>query len=317
MIKVSLCFVLLYFLFAVNVLARDDELKPEQWLANMRHAVKVLNYHGTVAFLRNGRLDTMKYFHTTVEELEQERLLSINSPMREVIRDAGKISCVFKDTKKVVVNHRPVSQSFIIDLPVDFSELNNVYQYAVHDQESVAMHLTRIISIDAKDKYRYGRKVWIDEKNFLPLKVEVYDLSGKTIEQVVFSDLQIDSNLASVNADKKIENAKVENIYQTESLPVDSADFVLENIPPAFNTVFFTRMKIDKLDQSVDHLLLSDGFSSISVYRELKADDVQLGLQTLGSVNSFTRIIENFQITAMGEVPAKAVRFIAQGIKFR
>jgi sigma-E factor negative regulatory protein RseB len=64
-------------------------------------------------------------------------------------------------------------------------------------------------------------------------------------------------------------------------------------------------------------LLLSDGFSSISVYREAKAGDIQLGLQTLGSVNSFSRVIDNFQITVLGEVPAQTVQFIAQGVKFR
>jgi len=37
----------------------------------------------------------------------------------------------------------------------------------------------------------------------------------------------------------------------------------------------------------------------------------------LGSVNSYTHIIDDFQITAMGEVPSAAVQFIAQGIKLR
>jgi hypothetical protein len=50
-------------------------------------------------------------------------------------------------------------------------------------------------------------------------------------------------------------------------------------------------MEIDNSDQTVDHLLLSDGFSSVSVYREALSEGVQMGVQDFGSVNSFTRAI--------------------------
>jgi sigma-E factor negative regulatory protein RseB len=178
------------------------------------------------------------------------------------------------------------------------------------------MHSSRVISIEAKDNYRYGRKIWIDKQHNLPLKVEVSDLSGNTLEQVIFTDLQIGHKLFNGDVENKLKNLDIKHIHQLESLPLEKADFVLKNLPSGFHIVFFTRMKMDKSDQFVDHLLLSDGFSSISVYREAKAVDSREGLQTLGTVNSFTHIVKNNQITAMGEVPAKTVQFIAQGVKF-
>jgi sigma-E factor negative regulatory protein RseB len=304
-------------LFTASVFADEVELNAQQWLEKMSLSMKTLNYQGTVAFFKNGRLDTMKYFHTTDNGQEQERMLSLNSPMREVIREAGTVSCVFKDSQKIVVNHRPVSQSFIVDLPVEFSASSINYHFSLEDDESVAMLPTRVISIRAKDKYRYDRNIWIDKQSSLPLKMEVYDLSGGTLEQVVFTDLKVEKMLEFVNTTIKLENTKIEHIHQLESSSFDEADFVLENIPSGFKTVFFIRMKMDGSAQSVDHLLLSDGFSSISVYRETKADDIQQGLQTLGSVNSFSLVIDDFQITALGEVPAQTVQFIAQGVKLR
>lgn len=306
-----------FLLSTACVSADESELNAQQWLEKMSQAMKSLNYQGTVAFFKNGRLDTMKYFHVSDNGLEQERLLSLNSPMREVIREAGKISCVFKDTKKTVVNHRPVSRSFIVDLPIDFSASSTDYHFSIGGEESVAMLPVRVISIKAKDKYRYGRNIWIDKQYFLPLKMEIYDLSGETLEQVVFTDLKVGDKPVFVRTDNKMENAKAKHIHQLESVSFDKADFILENIPSGFQTVFFIRMNMDNSTQKVDHLLLSDGFSSISVYREAKSDDVQPGLQTLGTVNSFTHLIGDFQITAMGEVPAKTVRFIAQGTRFR
>ncbi len=310
----SVLFVL--FLFSSNVYTAEPEIKALQWLEKMSQAIKKLNYQGTVIFLKNGRLDTMKYMHASKEGIEQEKLISLNSPLREIIREAGKVSCFFKKSRQVVINHRPVSTSFIVDLPDDLSTLNSVYQFTVNGEESVAMLPSQIISIEAKDKYRYGRKIWIDKQHFLPLKIEINDLSGTPIEQIMFTNLQVDGKLLLGNSENTFENIKIKHIHQLESLPVNKADFVLQNLPSGFKIVFFTQMKMDKSNQTVDHLLLSDGFSSISVYREEKAGDSQEGLQTLGTVNSYTHIIENNQITAMGEVPAITVQFIAQGVKF-
>ena len=70
-------------------------------------------------------------------------------------------------------------------------------------------------------------------------------------------------------------------------------------------------------EQPVDHLLLSDGFTSVSIYMENKSAAMQSGLQSVGAVNSYSRTINNYQLTVMGEVPAETVKFIAEGIKLR
>ncbi|KAF3978394.1 MAG: outer membrane lipoprotein-sorting protein [Methylococcales symbiont of Iophon sp. n. MRB-2018] len=279
--------------------------------------MKTLNYQGTVAFFKNGRLDTMKHTHVADQKIEQERLLSLNSPMREVIRDAGTISCIFNKSKKVIVNHRPVSRSFIVDLPIDFSALNTIYRYSLGEEEFVAMRSSQTVFIKPVDQYRYPRKIWIDREYFLPLKVEVYNLAGETLEQVVYTDIQVVDTLKFVKVEKNLDDTNITHIHLQETDALEKMDFILDEQAIGFHLVFFTRMDTGISDKKVDHLLLSDGFSSVSVYREVKSDDTQLGVQTLGTVNSFTRIAEDYQITAMGDVPVKAVEEIAQGIAFQ
>lgn len=308
--------IFIFFLTSSYVWAEQSPLSAQQWLENMSQAMKALKYHGTVNFAKNNRFDTMKYFHSIDEGHEQEKLLSLNSPMREVIREAGIVRCVFKDTNKIVINDRPVSQSFIVDLPSDFSDSSAVYHFSLGGEESIAMQPTQVISIEAKDKFRYRRKIWIDKQYFLPLKVQVYDLNGKTLEHVAFTDIQVEQ--VNESADTVTQRVKTPTRdFKKKPSSDDEADFILKYIPPGFKIVFFLPMNKDDSTQAVDHLLLSDGFSSISIYREKKADDAKNGLQTLGSVNSFTHIIANDQLTAMGEVPAKTVQFIAQGVQFR
>lgn len=302
-------------LFIHGTIASAEGMSGVEWLQKMNQSMKERNYQGTVAFMKNGHLDTMRYIHAAKNGREQERLLSLNSPMREVIRDDGKISCTFTDTHKRVINHRPVSQSFIIDMPRQVSSLTDVYQIVVNGEEEVAMRPAAVVEIRPLDGYRYSRKIWVDLQLMLPLKVEAYDVDGTVLEQVLFTDIRVDQDIAFVKA-KDDPSLNVQHIHQIQSEPFENVPFSLDNIPAGFKKIFFTRLSMHKATQPVDHLLLSDGFSSISIYLERAADDIESGLHTVGSVNSFTRSIDDYQVTVLGEVPAKTVRFIAQGFRF-
>ncbi len=307
----------LILLFCIGTgLVRAESAEGTEWLEKMSHAMKNLNYQGTVAFMKNGQLDTMKYIHAAKDGVEQERLLSLNSPMREVIRDSGTVSCTFKDTQKRVVNHRPVSQSFILDLPSDIGALSQLYQIGIDGEASVAMRPAHVIEIAPRDAFRYRRKIWVDQERALPLKVEVYDLNGVVLEQVVFTDISVMQPIPFARAETQDGEMEIQHIHRVQSEPFEKASFALNFVPAGFRKVFFTRMSMHKSDRPIDHLLLSDGFSSISVYLDDKNEDMESGLHTVGSVNSFTRTIDNAMVTVMGEVPAKTVELIARGVRF-
>ncbi len=288
-----------------------------EWLGKMNQAMKTLNFGGTVIFMKNGQLDTMKYQHSVENGLEQERLASLNSPMREVIRKSSEVTCVFKETKQKVVNHHPLDSSFIINLPQNTAVLQQNYQLTLLGQESIAMLPTQIIGIDPKDALRYPRKIWIDTQHFLPLKVEVYNLDGSVLEQVVFTDLSTDA-ITEAKASALDENKfHVKHIHATQAEPFANATFTLKNWPAGFEPVFFIRNSIQQSEKAVDHLLISDGFSTVSVYLEAKESDGLKGLHSLGSVNSVSKVLGNAQFTVLGEVPAKTVEIIADGITLR
>ena len=309
---------LLLILLSVNTALADEKaLNAFQWLSKMQQTMKSMNYQGTVAFLRNNKLDTMRYFHAVNEGIEQERLLSLNSPMREVLRTAGNVHCVFKDSNKAVIDHRPVSRSFIVDLPEDLTKKNHVYDFVLAGEQEVAMLPAQVIDIKPKDEFRYARKIWIGQQNFLPLKIEAYDFTGNTIEQVMFTDLEIKKNLSFAEIDMNADDLTVKHIHQSNLKTVAKADFKLENIPEAFKEVFFVKMQMHGSEKSVEHLLLSDGFSSVSVYQEYQDKSISAGIQSAGTVNSLVKMVGGFQFVVMGDVPVKTIQFIADGIKLK
>jgi sigma-E factor negative regulatory protein RseB len=320
----------LVLLFSIKTVSAEElGLNASQSLLKMTHAMEALNYQGTVAFLRNGKLETMKYFHAAEKGIEQERLVSLNSPLREIVRDSDRVSCLFKATQQIVIDHRPVGRSFLVDIPKNLDEVSGVYNFEIVGEEEVAMLPTYMIAIQPKDNFRYVRKIWMEKQHFLPLKVMLYDLSGATLEQFVFTDLQVKDTLPFVDVkfsdtanrlgrksppDPKV---PITHVAQLQSQASDEPDFVLTELPPGFRKIFFTRRPMHNSNQPVDHLMLSDGFSSVSIYMENKNPDMQAGLQSVGAVNSFSRIIDDSQLTVMGEVPATTVKFIAEGIKLK
>jgi len=291
----------------------EENITAQQALLNTVKAMAGLNYQGTVAFLRNGKLETMKYFHAVNKGQEQERLVSLNSPAREIVRDADQVTCVFKSTQQAVVDHRPFERSFLVDLPKNLDDLTAGYQVTLKGEEDVALQTAYVISLQPKDPFRYSRKIWVDKQQFLPLKLEVNDSSGATLEQFVFTELQVKPSLPFVD----VKAASSKHIHQVQTQSSQQASFVLGELPPGFKEIFFARMPMANSDFPVDHLLLSDGIAAVSVYMENRNSQLQPGFQSAGAINSFSRVIENSDLTVMGEVPAKTVEMIAQGIKLR
>ena len=315
-------------LVAGAVSAGEIPLTAKEILLKMAKAIAVSDYQGTVVFLKNGKLEAMKYSHTIEKEGEKERLVSLNSPQREIIRTADEIRCFYKLTRQVIIDHRPYEHSFIVDVPKNLDDLDTSYQFEVVGEEDVAMMPSYVVAIQPKDDFRYIRKIWVTKSQFLPLKAVVYDLTGIVLEQVVFTEVQINNSpVATKSNPNEPDNGNVKQAAAETigvSSPSNQATFETTGMPQGFKQIFFSRKPLGNSEQPVDHLLLSDGFASVSVYLETKKPgasppDSRLpeGMHSVGAVNSMSRNLADSQLTVLGEVPATTVKFIAEGVKLR
>lgn len=284
-----------------------------QWLVKASQAMKTLGYHGTVAFLKNGQLETMKYQHGFDDGVEFERLTSLNSPLREVIHKANEIHCHFKETSKTVDSRHPMIGSMIVSLPSAPERLDAQYLLTVTERETVAMRPAQVIAVLPKDDQRYARKIWIDIETSLPLKSETYGPQGNILQEVLFTDLALDAGDANIAP----KSTFVHPQQADEAAAFEKSAFQIQNWPAGFEILFFVPNTLQKPQTAVDRLVLSDGFASVSVYFENKTTESSEGLRSFGAVNSFSRIIGDYQITALGEVPAKTVEIIVNGVELR
>lgn len=298
--------------------SESEPVSGNQWLALMSQAMHKLNYQGTVVYLRDNRVETMKLYHVVGNGFEQERLVSLNDPMIEVIRDADKVTCYFPDTRTIVVDYKPTQRSFLLSLPDDLSGENKLYRVTPRDKARVTKRVTQIISIDPIDNLRYGRRIWIDIESKLPLKHQVFDEQGNIVEQMMFTSFSIEDAipLKLLSAETNIDEFSWQ-VRNKESIPVQHQKWLFRLIPDGFKQILYTRRKMPASKQPVEHILLSDGFASVSVYiDQIESAGFEPRQKALGVVNSYSLQYENHQITVMGEVPAVTVKMIGDGIYF-
>ncbi len=305
-----------------TVSAAESSLTAKQILQKMARAMAVSNYQGTVVFLKNDKLEAMKYSHTAEKDKEQERLVSLNSPQREIVRNSDEIRCFYKLSREVIVDHRPYEHSFIVDVPKNLDELDASYQFEVVGEEDIAMLPSYVVVIQPKDDLRYVRKIWITKAQFLPVKAVVYDLSGDVLEQVVFTEIDV-SKQPQDKLMAGTDSAPQQDSTELSPDMINQLSFELKALPQGFKKVFFTRKPLHPSGQPVDHLLLSDGFALVSVYLESKKADTPVeskipeGLHKVGAVNSLSRTLTDHQLTVLGEVPVATIKFIAEGVTLK
>lgn len=316
-VRVRLFLLLLMLLDASPVMGESSEAASLKWLTDMQQAVSGLNYKGVVAYVKDQQVESFQLFHSSKSGAEQERLVSTNSPRREVVRNAEKVSCYVPDKKKVFVEVKPQGSSLLVDLPADLAKLARYYRVEMQGQEYVASRLSQVIGIEPRDDYRYARLIWVDSESKLPLKVEMLDEDGLAVEQMIFTSVSIEDSIPNVDLEPSVQ---AENfVWQTnhrELLPLDSLQWTLQFVPDGFQIVSYTRLKRPAADQSIEHILLSDGFSSISIYIEAYQDGKSKEHPSkVGAINAHSEKVGDFFVTVMGEVPAKAVHLIARGLR--
>lgn len=292
-----------------------------QWLDGMSNALQSLNYDGTFVYLHDGKLEAMRIVHQASEQGEQERLVSLTGSPREVLRDDKVVTCIMADSKSVMVGKsRP--RSPFPTVPEDLDSLSRYYQLQDVGEDRIAGHMTRVVTINPKDHFRYGYRFWIDAVNYMLLKSDLTGVDGEAIEQVMFTDLNVSERLSTLALQPTLTGEG----YSWTRQGADGRDsvaspgtpgWIVASLPAGFELTDFQRKRMRKGGASVEHLVFSDGLATLSVYVEkLMSDDKSfLGLSTMGALNAFGAVVDGHQVTVVGEVPSATVQMVARSVQ--
>ncbi len=293
------------------------------WLDRMIRSMQSLNYEGTFVFMHGDRVDTMQILHERSDKGVSERLTSLTGEARELIRSEGVLTCVWPHKDAVTVERMPAHNVFPSTIPTNTAALDEYYRFEFAGRERIAGMTCRTIIVKPVDKLRYGHQLCIADNSGLLLRSVLFSGDGAPIEEVMFTSIRLHENIPDERfAPTMIKKDHIwhgAGIMQRSIKTSPDPNWRIEHVPPGFKITGSIRRIMATSSQPVQHMILTDGLASVSVFiaKPQKRDSLFKGAVRSGALNAFARSLNKFQITVVGEVPAATVKMIGKSIVYQ
>jgi hypothetical protein len=183
------------------------------WLHRAASAAQRLNYVGTILYQHGTRIETSRIVHYVDPTGEYEKLVNLDGPPREVIRNNEQVTCYLPDSKLVRIENRASRSVFPSLLPNQIATLAQNYIMRQAEPARVAGHDAQAFVLEPRDGMRYGHVFWTDAATGLLLKTRMFDENNRVVEMSAFLEVQI--------------NARVDRSMVQPSYPAQPADWLV------------------------------------------------------------------------------------------
>ncbi len=312
---------------AVPGLAWAGADDPAVWVDRMNQVLANRNYDGVFVHQLGEHRETLRIIHRVQDGHLTERLVSTDGSGREFVRDGNELVGYFPDRRIVVVEKRTRSLGFIGGLPGFDPGAQANYDVRDVEHSRVLGRATRVITVTPRDNYRYGYRLWIDEKTAMPVKTQLASASGEIIEQITFASLSMPSRIEEELLKPEVETEGFRWLRREPPVfkPGEQVAWSAQSLPPGFRRSAGGVSGMPGPPKPASHMVFTDGLASVSVFIETAATPVQLtrkgtprqaqGAAQLGAAAAFTALTEGYRVTAVGEVPPATVKAIAESLR--
>ena len=303
-----------------------DMMEVRGLLDRMVRASRSLDYIGTFVYRNGSTMQSMKLIHRADAGGSRERLVSLSGAAREVIRDGPVVTCIFPDDGIVVVARRQAGglyPSTVFEPEIVIGDgIVEFYSLSAEGTDRVADRKADVIDVRPKDRYRYGYRLAVDHETGLLLKSELLDNGMTALEQIVYTHLDLPESIPDEALEPGISHAGFTR-YEADTgeggqggSANQAREWTIGWLPPGFRMSDASYGPIQPGRDSVDHRVYSDGLASLSIFIEpgFDAGDRHEGLSSVGAVNAFGRIVGEYQVSVVGEVPGITVEKVAASI---
>lgn len=282
-------------------------------LTQMSAAVRGNDYQGSFIFEHNGQIDALRLFHVGGNR-ERERLVSMSGARSEIVRDDASFTCLQDGQPTVIFENRVGAR--LLPLTPDVSALASSAFYAASlaGTDRVAGYRARIVEISARDGYRYGYRLWLDEDSHLLLRSALLDSARRTLDQFMF--VALDVGAKPKESDLQASSNTGISAPAEEAVLPGSPQWRVTDPPPGFQ--FLRAQRPAQGPTPAEHHVYSDGIADVSVYvepRDANAPAAQDRSMVRGALHVYSRDIGSWRVTALGDVPRATVERIARSTR--
>jgi sigma-E factor negative regulatory protein RseB len=281
-------------------------------LQQMEQASQTLNYEFAYINVSRIGIESLRYRHAVIDNRVYAQLLQMDGPRREVIQRGGDISYFEPGLDPFSLPGQHIIDALPSLIFADFSQLASAWDFIPVGRSRIADQLCEVIRIVSRDGTRYSYVVWLDVDTKLPLRIDLLDRDGETLEQFRVISFAVDEGVRNIM--QGLQKASL-----PPSLSVPEGEKVQLGwqpawVPAGMKLVSQSRRTIPTMNKSVESRLYSDGLFSFAI--NVTPADKSSVTQTLrtGRRTVQTEVRNNSEITVVGELPPATAKRIADSI---
>ena len=289
------------------------------WLARVQAAAQHINYAGTFIYQQGSQVQSSRITHLADASGEHEKLEVLDGQPREFIRHNEDVRCYVPDSKVILSEKRAKSDNFPAVLTAVPIEIDQHYRFARAGMERVAGRSAEVARLDARDKQRYGYKLWSDRETGLLLKAQTIGEQGDVIEQVAFTDIVVGGTIDRARLRPSAPSTEGWRVEKSEMVPADlsGAGWSVAAPIPGFRKIMEVKRSFGGR-RDVGQIVYSDGLAAISLFIE-PADPKGMaeGDARKGPINVVSKRHGDHWLTVVGEAPAASIRQVANSVEYK
>ena len=305
---------LLFLFLPLLSFAMED---PWSILEKSAKASQQLNYEGVFHSQSSSETNSTHVIHANIDNKEYCLLKMLDGAPNEVFCSGDMVYVTSQEG--LLIKKRKNQFLFPSVLPSDINNLKKNYQLYFGEKKRIADRMAQLIVLTAKDNFRFNYHIWIDDKNFLPLKLVVTDNVNKVIEQSTSTTIAFNKQFKKDIFEK---NINLSQIYIAKNKFVENyvsnKFWSLRDLPSGFKEVDLISRRVNGLNLLDYQLIFSDGLAYVSLFIRpiTRGTEPKEGTVTIGSTNISARYQDGYQIMSVGIVPPETVKTFSGAIEF-
>jgi len=309
---------------AVPAQGKYPERNVSEWLMRMHEASRGRSYVGTfVVSSSGGGMSSARIWHVCDGQQQMERVESLTGAPRTTIRRNEEVLTFLPGSRVVRIEKRESLGLFPDLLKSSESSIPDFYAARQVGRDRVAGFETEVVELAPKDNLRFGYRIWSERKSGLVVKLQTMDAEGNVLEQAAFSELQLDARVRIGKLSRMMAVPEGWRVEKAEAVKTDAAaeGWQLRSAVAGFKPISCYKRPAagSSAPEGTLQWIFSDGLAAVSLFVEAydRHRHVQEGLFSSGATQTLTRRVQDWWLTAVGEVPPQTLKAFALSLERR
>lgn len=321
---------------SANVVKSQQPGSPKsinEWLVRIHDASRRRAYTGTFVVSVGADMASARIWHVCDGDQQMERVESLTGTPRSTFRHNNNVVTFFPETKVARTEQREALGVFPNFLKSNDSAIAEFYTFKALESERVAGVDAEVVQLIAKDALRYSYRIWTERKSGLVVKLQTLDVTGRVIEQAAFSELNLEAPVKMERLAAMMNNTaghKLEQVAMVKTTALAQGWALQRSVPGFASMNCFKRpaqpvatsnpvAQPDADKAGTMQWIFSDGLATVSLFVEPydRKRHSQEGGWSMGATQTLAKRMDDWWLTAVGEVPAPTLKVFAQQLERR